>query len=501
MTAPTNESLIAVSPVITQLQGLGWDAGLTPLGSQLGAPGDLSAPGDAGQNTGIQTSGDNPPTSGDLPPVGPPVAAMAAPLQEPGLAGATALAVPLQKGTYPGAQDSATVSPTLSPANSSLQNVGSGPASSLFVDAVLGNLVSGSCAAAGLPSSVANPPNRRESLTAVQQLTYRNPANGCTPQGPDAGQVLAGSQVHATDSASSRLQNEFMMAPQVQAHASPSSASSLSPLSADPAPTQKESATAGAGLGSDSSHKNPMLDAGSARAPASNSNSVQNKDSATPNSSSADLTNRVVSATADVQPAALQPILAQMPATAVPGDAVRPLESTQTPSSAPKPDTANAASTTDSSNSTPMPGEAATNPAVGPVQMAQMVSRAAQSEMRIGLTTSAFGTVEVRTQVRANEVGLAIGSEKGDLRSLLANEIPGLATRLQQQSLRLGQVNFHQSSASSGSSSSEGNSQRRFFAQSARVHSSGTESAEPSSALPGITETSRSRHAGLSVLA
>jgi hypothetical protein len=132
--------------------------------------------------------------------------------------------------------------------------------------------------------------------------------------------------------------------------------------------------------------------------------------------------------------------------------------------------------------------------------MAQMVSHAAQSEMRIGMTTSAFGAVEVRTQVHANEVGLAIGSERGDLQSLLANEIPGLANRLQQQSLRLNPVSFHESSFSGGSSSG-GNSQHRFFTQPTPVRSSVMERATETVPPPGSTESPRSRHAGLSVLA
>ena len=101
----------------------------------------------------------------------------------------------------------------------------------------------------------------------------------------------------------------------------------------------------------------------------------------------------------------------------------------------------------------------------GPVQMAQMVTKAAQSEMRVELNTSAFGSVEVRTTVRANEVGVLIGSEKGDLRSLLANELPGITSNLQQQNLRLNQVNFHQGFASANQmSSGGGGSQSRSFA-------------------------------------
>ena len=99
----------------------------------------------------------------------------------------------------------------------------------------------------------------------------------------------------------------------------------------------------------------------------------------------------------------------------------------------------------------------------GTVQMAQLVNRTTQSEMRIGLTTTAFGNVEVRTSVHANDVGIQIGSEKGDLRSMLANEIPGIAHHLQQQNLRLNQVDFHQGFGASHSMSSGGESHPRPF--------------------------------------
>ena len=107
--------------------------------------------------------------------------------------------------------------------------------------------------------------------------------------------------------------------------------------------------------------------------------------------------------------------------------------------------------------------ETAALAAPGPVQMAQMVSRVNQSEMRIGMNTSAFGSVEVRTVVHASDIGLVIGSEKGDLRALLANEIPALTSNLQQQNLRLNSVNFHQSFAFSNNSSGGGDPQQRSF--------------------------------------
>jgi hypothetical protein len=91
------------------------------------------------------------------------------------------------------------------------------------------------------------------------------------------------------------------------------------------------------------------------------------------------------------------------------------------------------------------------------------VSRVGQAEMRIGVNTSAFGSVEVRTVVHANDVGLTIGSEKGDLRGLLSNEMPAITNSLQQQNLRLSNVNFTQGFASSGNGSGGGDSQQRSF--------------------------------------
>ncbi len=138
-----------------------------------------------------------------------------------------------------------------------------------------------------------------------------------------------------------------------------------------------------------------------------------------------------------------------------------------------------------------------------PVQMAHLVSKAAQSEMRIGLNTSAFGSVEVRTTVRANEVGVSIGSEKGDLKSLLSTELPGIANNLQQQDLRLHQVNFHQGFAFSNSMSSGGDAQSRSFASRSFPPSSTSIASETASNPNDLPEPENVRHAGggISILA
>jgi hypothetical protein len=119
------------------------------------------------------------------------------------------------------------------------------------------------------------------------------------------------------------------------------------------------------------------------------------------------------------------------------------------------------------------------------------------------MNTTAFGNVEVHTIVHANEVGIQIGSERGDLRSLLANDLPGIASTLQQQNLRLNQVNFHQQgfAFSNQMSSGGGESQSRHFAAKSPTPSalfgelSSAESGEVAQPLPAADVR------GLSVLA
>jgi len=149
----------------------------------------------------------------------------------------------------------------------------------------------------------------------------------------------------------------------------------------------------------------------------------------------------------------------------------------------------------------PTPGPQTTS--ASPVQMAHLVSKVAASEMRIGLSTSAFGSVEVRTTVHANDVGVSIGSEKGDLRSLLSSELPGIASNLQQQDLRLHPVNFHQGFAFSSSMSSGGDAQSRSFTSRSFASAPTSSMSEPASSEPrDLSESENVRpRGGISILA
>jgi len=138
--------------------------------------------------------------------------------------------------------------------------------------------------------------------------------------------------------------------------------------------------------------------------------------------------------------------------------------STHTLPSAPLPSPSGGPNPTDSPSVNVPLGNLAVGTGAMPVQAAQMVATAAQSEMRIGMSTPNFGSVEVRAVIHAGDVGVLIGSEKGDLRSLLAPELPGIANSLEQQNLRLAPVSFQQHGfAFSSHLSSGGDSQSRSY--------------------------------------
>jgi hypothetical protein len=81
-------------------------------------------------------------------------------------------------------------------------------------------------------------------------------------------------------------------------------------------------------------------------------------------------------------------------------------------------------------------------PGVSGLQAARMVDGLAQSEMHIGLNTSSFGSVQVHTVIHDSQVGMAVGSEKGDLRNFLTAEVSGLQSSFRQQDLQLDSIRF-----------------------------------------------------------
>ena len=201
----------------------------------------------------------------------------------------------------------------------------------------------------------------------------------------------------------------------------------------------------------------------------------------------------VVPQAAAVAGAAATPATLNVPLVApaaVPGD------------SQPKQDIPQGAASGGPASLVPAAAQAPSTAAPGPVQVAQLVNRIGQSEMRVGMNTSAFGNVEVRTVVHANDVGLMIGSEKGDLRGLLTNDLPAIANTLQQQNLRLNNVNFMSGFAFSNNSSGGGDSQQRSFVPTQVSMGFAPSSAAPEDSVEVLSTSEFGRAGnGLSILA
>jgi hypothetical protein len=132
-------------------------------------------------------------------------------------------------------------------------------------------------------------------------------------------------------------------------------------------------------------------------------------------------------------------------------------------------DSASRSAASPPTESQPAPSPSTPLPPAGTVEGARLVTGAAQSEMHIELRTQAFGSVEVHTVVRDSQVGLTVGSERGDLRTLLANEVSSLQTALRQQDLRFDNIRFLETSSgatagfSSGADSQTRSSNQQHF--------------------------------------
>lgn len=87
------------------------------------------------------------------------------------------------------------------------------------------------------------------------------------------------------------------------------------------------------------------------------------------------------------------------------------------------------------SSAVPVPGLSA-------ISGARMLDASSQSEMHIDLRSPAFGNVEVHTTVHESQIGLTVGSERGDLHTFLTAEVPGLQSAFRQQDMHFDQIRF-----------------------------------------------------------
>ena len=333
----------------------------------------------------------------------------------------------------------------------------------------------------GLPSAIAT------SLISQQEILKHGEASASPADGVASVSSLARKYATALRMAETDLQSASSASSAQTAQ--PASTTSLAPTPSPAPPMTTDNSslpvTFSAAVGSSEAQRNlsptsPTKPSAIAW-PQGVSNSATAGKTSEPNSNSetSDPTHKIAATIATAQADSNAPNLWPVATVALAGAAVSHSQAQVAASPARPQATADAsANSSGAQTSPPSLGDSPSAPAPGPVQMAQIVKSLAHAEMRVGLNTAAFGSVEVRTVVHANDVGVVIGSERGDLRSLLSNELPGIAHSLQQQDLRLTQVNFHEGFAFSNQHFSGSDAQPRSFA---RPHSTRTQSPETGS--------------------
>jgi hypothetical protein len=82
---------------------------------------------------------------------------------------------------------------------------------------------------------------------------------------------------------------------------------------------------------------------------------------------------------------------------------------------------------------TPLPGDPSVAYPTSMVQSAKLVERIGEAELRLGIRSGEFGSVDIRTSMIRNQFTAEISVERGELGRVMAAELPGLQSRLAEQ--------------------------------------------------------------------
>ena len=184
-------------------------------------------------------------------------------------------------------------------------------------------------------------------------------------------------------------------------------------------------------------------------------------------------------------------------------------QNTDTPSSVALPTAAHPAATgfsTRGDRSQIVPDAAASSPAENAqpsptvLQSVQVLERMGKSEIRLGLNSSNFGSIELRTSVNQDRVGASIATSHAELRTAMIAEMPSLERAIAQHQMSLDSLQLDsRSGTQAGDNSPSGGNQSgsRTGAQSASKTSElGDDSAAQEVSLP---QAWMAPHSGLNV--
>ena len=97
--------------------------------------------------------------------------------------------------------------------------------------------------------------------------------------------------------------------------------------------------------------------------------------------------------------------------------------------------------------------EAAAAHLASPIQVAKLVERAGETELRVGIQAGEFGSVDIRTSMARSQFTAEISVERGELGRAMAAELPGLHSRLAEQRVPPANIILQNHASGSGSSS------------------------------------------------
>lgn len=95
-----------------------------------------------------------------------------------------------------------------------------------------------------------------------------------------------------------------------------------------------------------------------------------------------------------------------------------------------------------------------------PLQVAKLMERAGETELRVGIQAGEFGSVDIRTSMARGQMSAEISVERGELGRAMTAELPALHNRFEEQRLPLANI-ILQDHSHAGGSGNAGQGQRQ----------------------------------------
>jgi len=122
-------------------------------------------------------------------------------------------------------------------------------------------------------------------------------------------------------------------------------------------------------------------------------------------------------------------------------------------------------------------------PHTSPLQVARLIERAGQTELRVGIQAGEFGNVGIRTSMAHSQFSAEISVERGELGRVLSAELPALHDRLAEQRVPVSNIVLQDHSAGSNSDLRQGARQNHYSQQNSTFTPEEADTRIPASAI------------------